>query len=155
MKKVFALGLLLFVTTVSAFAQEGSRQDDSKKRLTPEERMDKVAKDLELNEKQTKEFKKINQEFMEKMKKQRESNEKDQKKAREVMETARKDRNDKIKKVMTEEQYKKFEEMEKKQRAPRNGNREGGQRPQRQRPSGEGRPTSGQGQQMPRQNVMN
>lgn len=154
MKKVFALGLLLLATTVSVFAQEGSKQDN-RKRMTPEERMEKVTKDLALNEKQTKDFKKINQEFTETMKKQRESGEKDQKKAREAMEKARKDRNDKIKKVLTEEQYKKFEEMEKRQRAPRDGNREGGQRSQRQRPSGDVRPTSAQGQQMPGRNRMN
>ena len=148
MKKVFALVLILMAASVSAFAQDGSQQNN-RQRMTPEERMNKIAKDLQLNEKQTKDFKKINEEFMDKLKKQRESGEKDQKKAREAMESARKDRNDKIKKVLTEDQYKKFEEMEKKQREARGGNRDGAQRQGRQRPSGQARPASSQGPLMP------
>lgn len=124
MKKVFALGLLILATTVSAFAFDGVQQD-SKKRPDPAERMNKIVKELNLNEKQTKDFKKVNEEFVEKMKKEREANKEDKGKAREAMAAAQKDRNAKIKKILTEEQYKKFEEMEKASREQRNGNKSG------------------------------
>lgn len=141
MKKGLVLAMLVMFTSVMAFAQEATKQDN--KRPDPSKRYEQMAKELNLNEKQSKEFIKINKDFSDKAKKLRDEANTDKEKARTDMIRMRNDRNDQIKKVLTDEQFKNFQDKEKKQFSQRrgtgerpSGNRDGGQRGGGQRNGG-------------------
>ncbi|WP_106832275.1 DUF4890 domain-containing protein [Parabacteroides pacaensis] len=132
MKKVLAICLIAMICSVSSFAQQENAQQKRGERgrmMDPKKRTEQMCKELNLNEKQTKEFTKINDEFFEKMKKQRESGEKDRTKLREAMEKLQNDREAQIKKVLTDEQYKKYTAKQEEMR--KNMRNRGGDRPRR------------------------
>lgn len=141
MKKGLVLAMLVMFTSVVAFAQEAAKPDN--KRPDPSKRYEQMAKELDLNEKQSKEFIKINKDFSDKAKKLRDVANTDKEKARTDMIRMRNDRNDQIKKVLTDDQFKNFQDKEKKQFGQRkgsgersSGNRGGGQRGGGQRNGG-------------------
>lgn len=118
MKKVIGLCLVVLMSSVSVFAQEGKRGD--KKGGDPTQRMEKMIKDLDLNEQQAADFRKIEAEYREKMKVEREQAKSDRENMREKMQTMKENRNAEIKKILTEEQYTKFLEKQNSQ-SPRKG----------------------------------
>lgn len=122
MKKIIALCLLIVATSVSAFAFNSKPQD---KKPDPAKRFEQLVKELKLDEKQTKEFKKINDDFIAKLKKERESTSSDREKKRENMKAMTDERDKQIKKVLTEEQYKQYKDKEQKQRERRQGQKQG------------------------------
>lgn len=128
MKKIIALCLVILATSVSAFAFNGKLQD---KKQNSSKRIEQLAKDLKLDEKQTKEFQKILVDSMNKLKKENESAGNDREKKRSNMKALITERDEQLKKVLTEEQYKQYKEKEKelKQRrsqGQRSGQRQGG-----------------------------
>lgn len=132
MKKVLAICLIAMMCSVVSFAQQENGQQKRGQRgnmMDPKKRTEQMCKELNLNEKQTKEFTKINDEFFEKMKKQRESGEKDRTKLREAMQKLQNDREAQIKKVLTDEQYKKYTAKQEEMR--KNMRNRGGDRPRR------------------------
>jgi len=107
MKKVF------FSLAMFAFLASGSvcMAQDRPQRMSPEKRVEQMVKDLNLNEKQTKEFKAL----MENMRPQRGQNG-GERPSREEMEKRRTEMETKIKGILTEEQYKKYQDMQKNRR---------------------------------------
>lgn len=130
MKKVLVICIVALIASVSAFAgsdapQRGNRGNGDK---DSQKRIEKMCKDLNLNEEQTKQFQQVNKDFMEKMKAQREASDTDRQKRREAMQAMQTERNAQIKKILTDEQYKKYTEMQKNMRK----NMRKGDRPNRQ-----------------------
>lgn len=70
-----------------------------------------MAEELKLDEKQTVEFQKINEEFQQKMEAQRKE-----------MLAMQNERKADLKKILTEEQYQKLQEMQQPRKGPRGGN---------------------------------
>lgn len=107
MKKVI-LSLAMF-----AFLASGSvcMAQDRPQRMNPQQRIEQMVKDLELNEKQAKEFKAL----MESMRPQRGQNA-GERPSREDMQKRRTEMEAKIKGILTEEQYKKYQDMQKNRR---------------------------------------
>lgn len=66
MKKVIGLCLVLLISSVSVFAQDGKR--GAKKGGDPAQRCEKMIADLKLDEKQAADFRKVEAEFRDKMK---------------------------------------------------------------------------------------
>ena len=64
MKKVIGLCLVLLISSVSVFAQDGKR--GAKKGGDPAQRCEKMIADLKLDEKQAADFRKVEAEFREK-----------------------------------------------------------------------------------------
>lgn len=105
MKKVIGLFLVILISSVSVFAQNGKREGrkgDSSKRL------EQMVAELKLNEKQTADFCKVQSDYRDKVKKERESAQTDRSKMREKMKAMRTEKNDQIKKILTDEQYKQY-----------------------------------------------
>ena len=69
MKKVIGLCLVLLISSVSVFAQDGKR--GAKKGGDPAQRCEKMIADLKLDEKQAADFRKVEAEFRDKMKAER------------------------------------------------------------------------------------
>ncbi len=120
MKKIIGLFMVMLFCSVSVFAQDKETNRHERKRMDPTKRWGKMAEDLKLDDKQTAEFNKINQEFMEKMKKKHEGTEADREamkakreKQREEMMAMHSERNEQMKKIMTDEQYKTYLEKQK------------------------------------------
>ena len=107
MKKVI-LSLAMF-----AFLASGSvcMAQDRPQRMNPQQRVEQMVKDLELNEKQAKEFNAL----MESMRPQRGQNA-GERPSREDMQKRRTEMEAKIKGILTEEQYKKYQDMQKNRR---------------------------------------
>ena len=99
MKKVIGLCLVLLISSVSVFAQDGKRR--TKKGGDPAQRCEKMIADLKLNEKQAVDFRKVEAEFRDKMKAERKQADSDRRKMREKMITMRNERDAEIKKIMT------------------------------------------------------
>lgn len=97
MKKVIGLCLVLLISSVSVFAQDGKRR--TKKGGDPVQRCEKMIADLKLNEKQA---------------------DSDRRKMREKMITMRNERDAEMKKILTEDQYKQYLEKQRSQ-SPRKG----------------------------------
>lgn len=114
MKKV-VLSLAMFAFLASSHV---CMAQDRPQRMNPEQRMEQMVKDLELNETQAKEFKAV----MESMRPQKGQNE-GERPSREEMEKKRTEMEAKIKGILTEEQYKKYQEMQKNNRRGGNRNR--------------------------------
>ena len=100
MKKVIGLCLVLLICSVSAFAQGGKRE--TKKGGDPAQRCERMIADLELDEKQAADFRKVEAEFRDKMKAERKQADSDRQKMREKMITMRNDRDAEMKKILTE-----------------------------------------------------
>lgn len=113
MKKVIGLCLVLLISSVSVFAQDGKR--GAKKGGDPAQRCEKMIADLKLDEKQAADFRKVEAEFRDKMKAERKQADLDRRKMREKMMSLRDDRDAEMKKILTEDQYKQYLE---KQRPP-------------------------------------
>lgn len=136
MKKIIVLCMIVLGSSLSVFAQEKGRRPQGQKGEDPAKRIEKIAKELNLDETKTKEFQKINTEFMEKMRSEMSTSKEDRAKAREKMESLRKDRDEQIKKMLTEEQYKKYQEIEKKnQKQMQQGRKQGDGKNRGNRPS--------------------
>ena len=97
MKKVIGLCLVLLISSVSVFAQDGKR--GAKKGGDPAQRCEKMIDDLKAKRKQA---------------------ESDRRKMREKMITMRNDRDAEMKKILTEDQYKQYLEKQRSQ-SPRKG----------------------------------
>lgn len=119
MKKVIGLCLVILISSVSVFAQEGKR--GAKKGGDPAQRCEKMIADLKLDEKQAADFRKVEAEFREKMKAERKQADSDRRKMREKMMTMRNERDAEMKKILTEDQYKQYIEKQRSQ-SPREGN---------------------------------
>ena len=83
MKKVIGLCLVLLISSVSVFAQDGKR--GAKKGGDPAQRCEKMIADLKLDEKQAADFRKVEAEFRDKMKAERKQADWDRRKMREKM----------------------------------------------------------------------
>ena len=103
MKKVIGLCLVLLISSVSVFAQDGKR--GAKKGGDPAQRCEKMIADLKLDEKQAADFRKVEAEFRDKMKAERKQADLDRRKMREKMMSLRDDRDAEMKKILTEDQY--------------------------------------------------
>ena len=106
MKKVIGLCLVLLISSVSVFAQDGKR--GAKKGGDPAQR-------CELDEKQAADFRKVEAEFRDKMKAERKQADLDRRKMREKMMSLRDDRDAEMKKILTEDQYKQYLEKQRPQ----------------------------------------
>lgn len=106
MKKVIGLCLVLLISSVSVFAQDGKR--GAKKGGDPAQRCEKMIADLKLDEKQAADFRKVEAEFRDKMKAERKQADLDRRKMREKMMSLRDDRDAEMKKILTEDQYKQY-----------------------------------------------
>ena len=118
MKKVIGLCLVILISSVSVFAQDGKRR--TKKGGDPAQRCEKMIADLKLNEKQAVDFRKVEAEFRDKMKAERKQADSDRRKMREKMITMRNERDAEMKKILTEDQYKQYLEKQRSQ-SPRKG----------------------------------
>ncbi len=116
MKKLFLMAIL--ATGMVAFAQENRRHQVESERI--EQRMTRLTSDLELNEQQQADLKKLLEEQSEKreakmaeMEKKRKTGVRPTDEEREAMqkerETAQKEFQTKLKSILTEEQFKKWE----------------------------------------------
>ena len=94
MKKVIGLCLVLLISSVSVFAQDGKR--GAKKGGDPAQRCEKMIADLKLDEKQAADFRKVEAEFRDKMKAERKQDAE-------------------MKKILTEDQYKQYLEKQRPQ----------------------------------------
>lgn len=101
MKKVIGLCLVLLISSVSVFAQDGKR--GAKKGGDPAQRCEKMIADLKLDEKQAADFRKVEAEFRDKMKAERKQADLDRRKMREKMMSLRDDRDAEMKKILTED----------------------------------------------------
>ena len=110
MKKVVGLFLVIIVSTVSVFANNDSKQR-GERGGDPAKRSEKMAADLNLNEKQIADFQKIETEYRAKVKAEREKADKERDKVREQMNELRTKKEADIKKILTDEQYQKYQEM--------------------------------------------
>ncbi len=128
MKKILGLFLVILISSVSVsvFAQNKDNNRHGKRDMDPTKRMEKMVEYLKLDDKQTAEFKRINEEFHQKMKANRDANKADREamkanreKNHETMLAMRNDRNEEMKKVLSDEQYKKFIEKQE----PRKGHK--------------------------------
>ena len=112
MKRIFILTCLLtFAFMISA--QDGQRRGGFQ--MTPEQReanYEQMKKDLNLNDKQFAEFKKVSEEYQTKMREAREKAGGDRDKMREPMTKLREEQNNKLKTVLTADQFKKYEEIQ-------------------------------------------
>ena len=113
MKKVIGLCLVLLISSVSVFAQDGKR--GAKKGGDPAQRCEKMIADLKLDEKQAADFRKVEAEFRDKMKAERKQADLDRRKMREKMMSLRDDRDAEMKKILTEDQYKQYLEKQRPQ----------------------------------------
>ena len=93
MKKVIGLCLVLLISSVSVFAQDGKR--GAKKGGDPAQRCEKMIADLKLDEKQAADFRKVEAEFRDM--------------------SLRDDRDAEMKKILTEDQYKQYLEKQRPQ----------------------------------------
>ena len=82
MKKVIGLCLVLLISSVSVFAQDGKR--GAKKGGDPAQRCEKMIADLKLDEKQAADFRKVEAEFREKMEAERKQADLDRRKMRSI-----------------------------------------------------------------------
>jgi hypothetical protein len=120
------------------YAQDGEQRGQRGQRLSTEERVkaqtDRMKKDFELTDAQYDSVKRINLKYAKKIEEAFENSKKDDAKNMEVVQKNREEQNSELKAVLTEAQYKKYEEQLKARRE-RFGNREQGQRQNRnQRP---------------------
>lgn len=121
MKKLFVVALL--VVSLTTFAQEKEKKGD-RKNMSPEERtemrVEKMTKELDLNETQQKQVKELlasqkenREEFIEKRKEIKETAEKATKEQRAEMKAKMEENKEaiksKMKTILTDEQYKKWE----------------------------------------------
>ena len=106
MEKVIGLCLVLLISSVSVFAQDGKRR--TKKGGDPAQRCEKMIAD------------KVEAEFRDKMKAERKQADSDRRKMREKMITMRNERDAEMKKILTENQYKQYLEKQRSQ-SPRKG----------------------------------
>ena len=109
MKKIF------LVTCLMAFAFMVSAQQGGPRQQTPEqiaERQAQMKKDLNLNDKQFADYKKIDEEYQKKMQAARQGGNFD----RDAMTKMRDEQTAKIKAVLTADQFKKYEELQAAQR---------------------------------------
>lgn len=118
MKKVIGVCLVLLISSVSVFSQNGRRS--AKKGKDPVQRCERMIADLKLNEKQAADFRKVEAEFRDKMKSERKQAELDRRKMREKMIAMRNERDAEMKKILTEDQYKQYLEKQRPQ-SPRKG----------------------------------
>lgn len=110
MKKVVGLCLVVLLSSVSVFAQDGRRMD---KKPDYTRRCERMISELKLNEQQAAEFRKVNEEFMKRAEKEREEMKAFRDKQREKMRTMENEKDAQLKKILTDEQYKLY--LEKKQ----------------------------------------
>ncbi|MDR1170407.1 MAG: hypothetical protein LBK97_06200 [Prevotellaceae bacterium] len=135
--KLFLLFLMSLFTGM-IYAQDGEQRGQRGQRLSTEERVkaqtDRMKKDFELTDAQYDSVKRINLKYAKKIEEAFENSKKDDAKNMEVVQKNREEQNSELKAVLTEAQYKKYEEQLKARRE-RFGNREQGQRQNRnQRP---------------------
>ena len=110
MKKVIGLFLVILISTVTVFAQNGNRKG---KKGDPSQRSEKMISELKLDDKQAAEFRKVEADFREQMKKERDAVKEDRQKMREKMVAMRTEKNAQMKKILTDEQYKLYQEKQK------------------------------------------
>lgn len=94
MKKVIGLCLVLLISSVSVFAQDGKR---GAKKEVIRHNVVKMIADLKLDEKQAADFRKVEAEFREKMEAERKQADLDRRKMREKMMSLRDDRDAEMK----------------------------------------------------------
>lgn len=139
MRKLIGLFIVILMSTAAVFAQEDKANDGSKRKpADPAKRWERMAEKLQLDEKQTTEFAKINQEYLEKLKANMEANRADmdamkkkREEQREAMKAMREEQNEQMKKLLSDEQYKQYQELQKPKRDGRRG-----QMPPRRGPRG-------------------
>ena len=123
MKKIFIVACMLtFALMVSAQGGQGGGQ----RQMTPEQRaqrLEQTKKDLNLNDKQFAEYKKIDEDYQKKVQAARQGGNFD----REAMTKLREEQTAAVKKILTADQFKKYQELQAAQRQ-RGGQGGGGNR---------------------------
>ena len=123
MKRIFIVTCLLtFAFMVSAQGGQGG----GFRQQTPEQiaaQQEQMKKDLNLNDKQFADYKKIDSEYRTKLTTARQNAGDDREKMREEMTKLNTERNTKIKAALTADQYKKYEELMAQRRQGGGGNR--------------------------------
>lgn len=124
MKKVVGLCMVILLSSVSLSAREHRRADRTEKDRDPSKRIECIATELKLDEKQKAEFQKINEKYAaeakaerEKMQaereKQRDAMKAEREKQREKMLAVREQRNAEVQKILSDEQYQQYLEKQK------------------------------------------
>jgi len=121
MKKVLGLCLVILLSSVSLFARDNRRIDKDR---DPSKRIERIASELKLDEKQKTEFQKINEKYATQAKAEREKMQADRDKQREAMKAerdkqrekmlaVREQQNAEVKKILSDEQYQQYLEKQK------------------------------------------
>ncbi len=119
MKKIIGLSLVAFLlSTVSVFAQDGRR--DGKRAADHTQRWEQTVRDLNLNENQAAEYRRIENQYKDRLYKDND-NRKDwenltqeqRDKHRQEMERVMDERNNEVKKILSDDQYRNYLEKQK------------------------------------------
>jgi len=110
MKKVLGLCLVILLSSVSLFARDNRRIDKDR---DPSKRVERIASELNLDEKQKNEFQKINEKYAIQAKAEREKMQAEREKQREKMLAVREQKNAEVKKILSDEQYQQYLEKQK------------------------------------------
>jgi Spy/CpxP family protein refolding chaperone len=110
--KVLGLCMVMLVGSMSLFAQD-AKKGDRPERGDKGQRYERIISELNLNEKQATEFKKIEEDFSAKMKTKREAMKAVEEKNREEVKTIVDEKDAAVKKILTEEQYKQYTDLSK------------------------------------------
>jgi Spy/CpxP family protein refolding chaperone len=110
--KVLSLCMVMLVGSMSLFAQD-AKKGDRPERGDKGQRSERIVSELNLNDQQAAEFKKIEEDFSAKMKTQREAMKAAEQKNREEVKTMIDEKDAAVKKILTEEQYKQYTELSK------------------------------------------
>lgn len=131
MRKLVTLSLVLFLSITAAFAQSKNRQDIEARQ---QKQFEKLVQDLNLNDKQQKEWKAVNEKYAKQMQADREQMKQDKANAREKMQKLSTDRESELSKILNSDQKTKWEEKKataKAKREARDGKRGGKNRGER------------------------
>lgn len=107
--KVLSLCMVVMLSSASLFAQTPQSPQKDRSQV----RSERMISDLNLNEKQAKELKEIENSFSTKMKADRENAKADREKMRQEMTKMRTEKDAQIKKILTDEQYQKYQSLSK------------------------------------------
>lgn len=125
MKKLVTLSLVMFLSITATFAQSRNRQDFEARQ---QKQFEQLVQDLNLNDKQQKEWKSVNEKYAKQMQADREQMKQDKAKAREKIQKLNTDRESELSKILNSDQKTKWEEKKataKAKREARDGKREG------------------------------
>jgi Spy/CpxP family protein refolding chaperone len=126
MKRMMTICAIALATTFSTWAQSDMQDPNRNQGEKRQNRSERPRAALDLDEKQSKEFKKINTDFTTEAKKIKKEYSDDKASMRSKIKKLETTRDDKVKKLLTKEQYEKYTQMvEKRKEKGKGENREG------------------------------